>query len=73
MKTPEGRFANRRMSTGDLVYVPPCWAHRSVNTGDCPLSSLCIVPAEAGHNYGDIASEGFPKRVFRRDGRIVIE
>ena len=28
---------------------------------------------DAGHNYGDIETEGFPKRVFLRDGKVVIE
>jgi glucose-6-phosphate isomerase len=74
MKTPEGKPAAERMSRGRMVYVPPYWAHRSVNTGDAePLVSFCVYPAEAGHNYGDIETEGFPQRVFRRDGEVVIE
>jgi len=74
MKTAGGRFAAERMSRGRVVYVPPFWAHRSVNTSHTePLTSLCVYPAEAGHNYGDISKEGFPKRIFRRNGRIVIE
>lgn len=73
MKTIEGRFAAERMARGRMVYVPPYWAHRSVNTGTDPLVSFCVYPADAGHNYGDIAKEGFPKRVFRRQGQCVIE
>jgi len=61
------------MSRGRLVYVPPYWAHRSINTGQEPLVSLCAYPADAGHNYGDIKSEGFPKRVFLRNGSEVID
>ena len=30
------------------------------------------VPGDAGHNYGDIRTEGFPKRVFRREGRVAM-
>ena len=56
-----------------MVYVPPHWAHRSINTGDEPLISFCVYPADAGHNYGDIATEGFPRRVFIRQGKEVIE
>lgn len=74
MKTAEGGFAAERMTRGRMVYVPPFWAHRSVNTGlDEPLVSFCVYPAEAGHNYGDIALEGFPKRVYLREGRCAIE
>jgi glucose-6-phosphate isomerase len=56
------------MARGRLVYVPPSWAHRSVNTGAEPLVSFCVYPAEAGHNYGDIEDQGFPKRVLRVKG-----
>ncbi len=68
MKTEWGECAAEPMKRGRLVYVPPYWAHRSVNTGDEPLISFCVYPAEAGHNYGDIEEEGFPKRIVRRDG-----
>jgi len=54
------------------VYVPPFWAHRSVNTGDEPLISFCVYPADAGHNYGDIEKQGFPQKITRRDGRVEI-
>lgn len=73
MKTADGRCDARPMSRGKMVYVPPFWAHRSINTGSEPLISFCVYPAEAGHNYGDIATEGFPRRIFRRNGRVVIE
>jgi glucose-6-phosphate isomerase len=72
MKTKDGRFAAERMERGKMVYVPPYWAHRSVNTGTEPLTSFCVYNAEAGHNYGDIEAEGFVKRVFREGGKPVI-
>jgi glucose-6-phosphate isomerase len=73
MKTATGRCDWQPMSRGKMVYVPPYWAHRSINIGQEPLSSFCVYPADAGHNYGDIASEGFPKRVFIRNARETIE
>ena len=72
LKTPEGECVAERMVRNRMVYVPPYWAHRSVNTGDEPLISLCVYPGEAGHNYGDIESEGFPQRIYLRDGQEVI-
>jgi glucose-6-phosphate isomerase len=72
MKTAKGLSRTEFMEPGRLVYVPPYWAHRSVNTGGQPLVSLCIYPAEAGHNYGDIEKEGFPQRVYRRKGKTEI-
>ena len=74
MKTADGKWAAEEMSRGRMVYVPPFWAHRSVNTAkDEPLISFCVYPGNAGHNYGDIEQEGFPKRIFERDGEVVIE
>ncbi len=72
MKTEAGECLAEQMKRGRLVYVPPRWAHRSVNTGDEPLISFCVYPAEAGHNYGDIEDEGFPKRVIRVNGLPVV-
>jgi glucose-6-phosphate isomerase len=73
MKTSDGQCRTEEMKRGRMVYVPPHWAHRSVNTGDEPLISFCIYNAEAGHNYGDIETEGFPGRVFLRDGEVIVE
>lgn len=72
MKTADGEGAWERFQPGRLVYVPPFWAHRTVNTGGEPLVSLCVYPGDAGHNYGDIEREGFPMRVFDRGGEAQI-
>lgn len=72
MKTKDGKFAAEPMERGKMVYVPPYWAHRSVNVGAEPLVSFCVYNAEAGHNYGDIETEGFVKRVMRSGGTPVI-
>jgi glucose-6-phosphate isomerase len=72
LKTVEGLCEAQAMEPNRLVYVPPFWAHRSINTGDEPLISLCIYPGEAGHNYGDIEKQGFPKRIFKVDGKVKI-
>jgi len=65
LKTYEGRSEAVPMKRGQMVYVPPFWAHRSINTGHIPLISFCIYQADAGHNYGDISIQGFPKRIFQ--------
>lgn len=72
MKTPSGICRYEQFSPGRMVYVPPYWGHRSINTGAEPLISFCVYPGDAGHNYGDIETEGFPKRVYQRNGRIVV-
>jgi glucose-6-phosphate isomerase len=63
MKTAGGECEAELMRPGRMVYAPPFWAHRSINTGTEPLISFCVYPAHAGHNYGDIQTEGFPRRV----------
>lgn len=68
MKLDDGKSCWEDFVPGRMVYVPPYWAHRSINCGDEPLISLCIYPGDAGHNYGDIQTEGFPRRVFCRHG-----
>ena len=73
MKTADGDCVAEPMERNRMVYVPPHWAHRSINAGDEPLVSFCVYPGEAGHNYGDIQTEGFPKRVFLRSGKVAIE
>jgi len=72
-KLPDGSCVAEPMVRGRSVYVPPFWGHRSINTGHQPLISFCIYPGNAGHNYGDVETEGFPKRVFFRNGKEVIE
>lgn len=73
MKTSTGEGAYEKFVPGRMVYVPPYWAHRSVNTGNEPLISLCVYPGDAGHNYGDIKIEGFPMRVVNQNGRVVFQ
>jgi len=72
MKTPEGECIAEPMHRGRMIYVPPYWGHRSVNTGAEPLIPFCSYPAEAGHNYSDIETEGFPKRIVERLGKPVL-
>lgn len=73
MKTADGQCLAEPMQRNRMVYVPPHWAHRSINTGDEPLISFCVFPGDAGHNYADIATEGFPKRIFIQDGKEIIK
>jgi len=61
------------MSPGVVAYVPPHWAHRTVNTGREPFVFLAVYPGDAGHDYGTIETEGFPQRVLERDGQVLVE
>ena len=70
METPEGECRVQELRPARVLYVPPRWAHRSVNTGRSEdLVTLFIYPAHAGHDYGGIEGRGFRKLVVERDGR----
>ncbi len=72
MKTKEGDCRAEYLERGKSLYVPPYWAHRSVNVGDEPFITFYVYPGDAGHNYGDIEEEGFPKRIYKRGDNIEI-
>jgi glucose-6-phosphate isomerase len=59
----EVRFLD--MTPGTIGYIPPGWAHRSVNTGDEPYSFLAVYPGSAGHDYGWVLEHGMGYRAFR--------
>lgn len=70
METEDGEFELGEMYPGRTVYVPPCWAHRSINTGSGePLISLAVYPGDAGHDYGSIETAGFRHVVVERGGK----
>ncbi len=70
LQTPGGDVKWVPMKPGTVVYVPPYWAHRSVNTGSESLVFLAIYPADAGHDYGSIKEKGFAKLVIEEDGEV---
>jgi glucose-6-phosphate isomerase len=73
MESPEGDWETREMTPGAAVYVPPRYAHRSINvSGAEPLISFFAFRADAGHDYGTIETKGFRKLVVDRQGRPAV-
>jgi glucose-6-phosphate isomerase len=73
LMTEDGGRAELPMEAGTVAYVPPCWAHRTVNTGEEPFVFFAVYPGQAGHDYGTIETTGFPQRVMRTpDGAVVV-
>lgn len=72
METPEGDWAVERLYPGCVLYVPPRWAHRSVNTGVEDLVTFFVYPSHAGHDYLTIEKFGFRKIVIDQDGQPCI-
>ncbi|HLT57189.1 MAG TPA: glucose-6-phosphate isomerase family protein [Limnochordales bacterium] len=72
MQTRDGQVAHLEMRRGTVAYVPPYWAHRTVNVGPEPFVFYAVYPAQAGHDYHSIEETGFRVRVVERDGQPVI-
>ena len=56
------------MAPGVVGYIPPGWAHRSVNTGVEPYVFLAVYPGSAGHDYGWVLEHGMGRRAFVAEG-----
>jgi glucose-6-phosphate isomerase len=70
METPEGEWKAEALSAGKAVYVPPRWAHRSINTGTEPLVTFFVFRGDAGHDYGTIEQKGYRKLIVEgKDGK----
>ena len=73
MENPEGDWAVEELHAGRVLYVPPRWAHRTVNTGkEDDLVTFFVYPANAGHDYKTIEIQGFRKLVLEVDGKPAI-
>lgn len=73
MENPEGEWAVESLAPGQVLHVPPRWAHRSVCTSrQEDLVTFFIYPGHAGHNYGAIEQQGFRKLVMDGPGGIEI-
>ncbi len=68
METPEGEVDIQWLRRGEALYVPPRWAHRSINTGAEKLVTFFTFAADAGHDYGTIEKKGYRKCLIDVDG-----
>lgn len=73
MESSEGDWSIEKLRPDRVLYVPPRWAHRSVNThaGE-DLVTFFVYPGDAGHDYGSIEKQGFRKLVVERDGQVQV-
>ncbi|MEM0964546.1 MAG: glucose-6-phosphate isomerase family protein [Verrucomicrobiota bacterium] len=70
-KTGESRL--EPLGEGSVVYVPGYTAHRTMNTGDAPLTYFGVYPANAGHDYGLIAKRNFLKVLVEENGEPTLK
>jgi glucose-6-phosphate isomerase len=69
LENPEGDWSAQKLSPGMTVYVPPRYAHRSINTGYVPMVTVFCFRGDAGHDYGTIETKGYRKLVVEKDGK----
>jgi glucose-6-phosphate isomerase len=72
METPEGDWSVEELEPGTILYVPPRWAHRSVNIGQQDLITFFAYPGNAGHDYGTIEMQGYRKLVVEKNKKAVV-
>ena len=73
LENQEGDWSAQELTAGQTVYVPPCYAHRSVNVSpDQPFVTFFVYRSDAGHNYGAIETRGFRKLLVERNGQPTI-
>lgn len=72
MQTEGGEVSTIAMQPGTAAYVPPYWAHRTVNIGDEPFVFFAAWAGEAGHDYGTIERDGFHKLLIEQAGQLQI-
>jgi glucose-6-phosphate isomerase len=62
------RIWAERMFPGSLHHIPGGLAHRVANTGSQLLTFAACWPSDAGHNYAEIAENGFACRLICKNG-----
>jgi len=72
IENPEGDWSAHELFPGEMIYVPPRYAHRSINTGTVPMMTFFCFRGDAGHDYGTIETKGYRKLLVEKDGKVEI-
>jgi glucose-6-phosphate isomerase len=72
LQTDAGEVSSVPMQPGTIAYVPPYWAHRTVNTGSEPFVFFAAWPGDSGHDYGTIEKIGFARIMVERNGQVAL-
>jgi glucose-6-phosphate isomerase len=68
MENINGKVEIQEMTPGISVYVPPKFAHRSINISKTePFIMFFVFRADAGHDYKNIEIKGFRKLVIEKN------
>ncbi len=55
------------MSKGIIAYIPPGWAHRTVNIGDKDFIFMSIFPGDAGYDYNRLRKNNINIRIYKSE------
>ncbi len=69
IQSKDGETAYMELKPGMIGYVPPGWAHRTINTGRKRFIFFFVYPSDAGHDYGIVKEKGFAKIVVEEKGK----
>lgn len=70
LQNREGKSETVEMREGSCAFIPPDWAHRSINTGSVPLVFTWFCNVLAGHDYDPIATQGMRMLAVERCGKV---
>lgn len=73
MENMDGDSCALELKKGQAVYVPKGYAHRMINTSNEPLVIFYTYPANAGHDYQTIKTQGFLKLCIDENGPKFID
>ena len=65
LESRDGQTQTVDMKPGVCAFVPPDWAHRSINVGGEKLVFVWVCNTAAGHDYDDILKKGMRMIVVR--------
>ena len=68
LQNRDGKFETVEMHEGTCAFIPPDWAHRSINIGAGPLVFTWVCNILAGHDYDSIATRGMRMLAVERGG-----
>jgi glucose-6-phosphate isomerase len=61
------------ITPGQIGYIPPGWAHRSINSGEISYKFLAVYPGSAGHDYSWVLKNGMGLRAFIESKKLVLK
>ena len=72
LESRDGETRTVSMRPGTCAFIPPDWAHRSINIGREKLVFVWFCATDAGHDYGRILERGMRKLVVEQNGAMAI-